>query len=96
MLPKKSGLEVCLELRSTSHGKTAPIVIMSSRFRSRQYRSEARHHYHANEFIEKPIDLEKLVGLLERHLHAETPVEVVVETPVESKGKYILYNARDL
>jgi len=86
MLPKKSGLEVCLELRSTPHGEKASIVIMSSRFRSRQYRSEARHQFRANEFVEKPIDHEKLAGVLDRHLHPATPVEVVIETPVEPKG----------
>jgi len=81
MLPKKSGLEVCLELRSTPHGKSLPIVIMSSRFRSRQYRSEARHRFRADEFIEKPIDHEKMTGLLERYLSTQTEVEIVVDAP---------------
>jgi CheY-like chemotaxis protein len=80
MLPKRSGLEVCLELRGTPHGESAPILIMSSRFRSRQYRSEARHRYKANDFLEKPIDEEKVVAMLQRYVAEQVRTEVVVDT----------------
>jgi DNA-binding response OmpR family regulator len=79
MLPKKSGLEVCRELRQTEYGKDAPLVITGSRFRSRQYRNDARHTYKADDFIEKPISQETLLSLVEamitgRQLAAATPV----------------------
>ncbi len=80
MLPRKSGLEVCLELRSTPHGSASAIVIMSSRFRSRQYRSEARHRYRADEFVEKPLDGEKLQSLLDAFVAGRAQATAVKNT----------------
>jgi DNA-binding response OmpR family regulator len=65
MLPKKSGLEVCQELRQSEYGKDAPLVITGSRFRSRQYRNDAKHTYKADDFVEKPISEETLLSLVQ-------------------------------
>ena len=87
MLPKKPGLDVCLDLRSTPHGESSAIVIMSCRFRSRQYRSQSHSRFRVDEFVEKPIDLEKLTAVLERHLPAKNSIEVVVETAANPEEK---------
>lgn len=73
MLPRKSGLEVCRELKNTDHGQTAKIVMMSSRFRSRQYRSEALHKYKADDFLEKPIAEAQLQRLIDKYGAAVAP-----------------------
>lgn len=76
MLPKKSGLEVCKEIRETDLGAKAPIVIMSSRFRSRQYRMEALLKYKADDFVEKPLDQETIFNIVQTFLknHPEPTV----------------------
>ncbi len=60
MLPKKAGLEVCLELKKTDHGEKSIIMMMTSRFRSRRYRSLALHHYKADAYLEKPVSAKAL------------------------------------
>jgi len=65
IIPRKSGLEVCAELRKLPGGADAPIILMSSKFRGRQYRSEAKHLNLANEFLDKPIDPAALVSLVD-------------------------------
>jgi two-component system response regulator MtrA len=85
MLPKKSGLEVCRELRGSEYGEDAPLVIVGSRFRSRQYRNDARHTYKADDFVEKPVSKETLLSLVDalvtgRQLSAAAP-EAEAEPP---------------
>ena len=84
MLPKKSGLEVCRELRASEFGKDAPLVITGSRFRSRQYRNDARHTYKADEFIEKPVSAETLLSLVQALVKGP---ELAAAAPVAATGK---------
>jgi DNA-binding response OmpR family regulator len=69
MLPRRTGLEVCMQLKKTPHGSRAPIVVMTSRYRSRKYRGEAR-RCGADDFIEKPVEEQVLIQLVERLLEA--------------------------
>lgn len=64
MLPKKSGVEVCRELRKTEHGEQAQLVIMTSRFRSQKFLHQAKRQYRVDEFLEKPFDEERLLDLV--------------------------------
>jgi DNA-binding response OmpR family regulator len=68
MLPKRSGLEVCQEIKASAGGPDAPVVVMSSRFRSRKFRHQAVHRYGADEYVEKPLDEPKLLGLIKRYV----------------------------
>lgn len=71
MLPKKNGFELCGELKDTAAGAGTPVVVVSSVYRGRKYRSQAIHHYGADEFLEKPVSPEALVEtalrLIERY-----------------------------
>jgi len=60
MLPKRSGLEVCRELKETDHGAKTPVVVMTSRFRSRTYRTQARYEFNADDFLEKPLNEDRV------------------------------------
>lgn len=64
MLPKKHGFEVCQELKQTPHGKATPILIITSVYKGRKYRTQALHQYGCNEYLEKPIDPEKLLSTI--------------------------------
>lgn len=78
MLPKMSGLEVCRELKKSDVGRDRCILIMTSRFRSRQHRHQATHEYKADGFIEKPITEDALLATMERHM---VPVTVAPAPP---------------
>lgn len=66
MLPKKHGFEVCEELKKTQHGSMTPIVIVTSVYKGRKYRTQALHHYGCDEYMEKPIDPATLVSTVTR------------------------------
>lgn len=68
MLPKRHGFEVCQELKKTPHGTKTPIVIVTSVYKGRKYRTQAFHNYGCDEYIEKPIDGEKLLDTVRQLL----------------------------
>ncbi len=68
MLPKKHGFDVCQELKNTPHGRLTPIVIITSVYKGRKYRTQALHHYGCDEYLEKPIDEDKLLETVEQLL----------------------------
>jgi DNA-binding response OmpR family regulator len=66
MLPKKHGFEVCEELKKTQHGSVTPIVIVTSVYKGRKYRTQALHHYRCDEYLEKPIAADHLLATVQR------------------------------
>jgi CheY-like chemotaxis protein len=90
MLPRKHGFEVCGEMKKTPHGARSPVVIVTSVYRGRKYRTQAFHNYHCDEFLEKPISSTTLLSTVERLLKdrplAADPAEaarVVLTSPAE-------------
>lgn len=78
MIPKKHGFEVCEQLKKTPHGMLTPIVIVTSVYKGRRYRTQALHHYRCDEYLEKPIPPEKLIEVVNRLLQesrADRPAE---------------------
>jgi len=86
MLPKKSGLEVCRDLKNTDHGRESKVVVLGSRFRTRKYRHQALGSYQADDYVEKPLNAENLGELTERMLpdrpRPEPVSEPLAEKPV--------------
>ena len=68
MLPKRHGFEVCGELKKTPHGQRTPVVIVTSVYKGRKYRSQATHQHHCDEYLEKPISPELLLDVVRRLL----------------------------
>lgn len=62
MIPKKHGFEVCQEIKSRPDGKDVPVIIMTAVYRGRKYRTQAFHMYHCDEYLEKPVPDERLLG----------------------------------
>ena len=88
MLPKRHGFEVCQEIKRSEQGRNTPVVIVTSVYKGRKYRSQAIHQYGSNEYLEKPIAPDKLlatvVALLgdrARRPAAPTPVSVPAAAP---------------
>jgi len=68
MLPKRHGFEVCGELKKTPHGQRTPVVIVTSVYKGRKYRFQAKHQHHCDEYLEKPISPELLLDVVRRLL----------------------------
>jgi TonB family protein len=64
MIPKKHGFEVCQELKRTPHGRKTPVLITTGVYKGRKYRTQALHIYGCDEYIEKPIAPEQLLGVV--------------------------------
>jgi DNA-binding response OmpR family regulator len=76
MLPKRHGFEVCQELKQTEHGRDTPIVIVTSVYKGRKYRTQAIHQYGCDEYLEKPVDPDHLRETVERLLSRVKAVPV--------------------
>jgi DNA-binding response OmpR family regulator len=85
MLPKKHGFEVCEAIKQTPHGKKTPVLILTSVYKGRRYRWQARYQYHCDDYLERPIDDRQLLDTVSHHLarSGRPPVEPVdVDEPV--------------
>src|SRR5437868_3197274 len=72
MLPKRSGIEVAERLRTAGHTET-PMVAMSA---SRVMLSLAEATGLFQAFLNKPFDLEQLIGVLQHTLASPKPSQV--------------------
>jgi len=68
MLPKKHGFDLCRELKDRPHGQRTPVLLITAVYKGRKYRYDAKHHYHCDAYLEKPIDDERLVELVREFL----------------------------
>jgi len=85
MLPKKSGLEVCRDLKMTTHGRESKVVVLGSRFRTRKYRHQALGSYQADDYVEKPLNAENL-GELTGRLFPDMALRKQESEPVVEKS----------
>jgi TonB family protein len=97
MIPKKHGFEVCQELKRTPHGQRTPVIITTGVYKGRKYRTQALHIYGCDEYIEKPIAPQQLLGIVEKLLETSAssprsggpvsePSKMLSETPVSRHG----------
>ena len=84
MIPKKHGFEVCQELKRTPHGQASAVLIITSVYKGRKYRTQAMHNYRCDEYLEKPITDEALVAIIQRHLPQRQPQ--AAPQPIESSS----------
>src|SRR5438093_2093892 len=76
MLPKKSGLDVCRELRKS--GNNTPIIMLTAR--GQEYDKVVGLKLGADDYITKPFSFMELLARLEaviRRTHRELPPDVV-------------------
>lgn len=68
-LPRKSGLELCIDVKGTEHGRTMPVLLMSAVFRgSETAEGLARSGVPANDLLAKPFDLAVLLRRVQQLL----------------------------
>src|SRR5580765_1379290 len=81
MIPKKHGFEVCQEIKKSPRGKRTPVVITTAVYKGRKYRTQALHIYGCDEYVEKPIAEDALVGLVRRLVGADSEPVAVATAP---------------
>ncbi|MDQ6801231.1 MAG: response regulator [Acidobacteriota bacterium] len=97
-MPKLDGREMCRMLKEESAGTNCRMIIMTGLYTDAKYKSEALKRFHVDEYLVKPVAINELMQVLQKHLGAQeqpsappgvakddvpVPVEVVVEKPVE-------------
>ena len=66
MIPKKHGFEVCQEIKKSAEGKKIPVIITTSVYKGRKYRSQAMHVHGCDEYVEKPCTPESILEIVKR------------------------------
>ncbi|MCA9575065.1 MAG: response regulator [Polyangiales bacterium] len=71
MLPKRSGFEVCFEVKRTEKGRTMPLMLMSAVYRDEDHAKKyAREDLRAQAYLVKPFDMRAMLSELESLLVA--------------------------
>lgn len=64
LMPKVDGRQLCRLIKMND--PSTKVIVMSSLYTSSRYRSEALHTYHADEYLTKPINFDKLRQVLDK------------------------------
>ena len=66
MLPRRSGFEVCFEVKRTEKGRTMPVMLMSAVYRDNDHAQKcAREDLRAEAYLIKPFDMNSMLKDLE-------------------------------
>ncbi|MBN1552479.1 response regulator transcription factor, partial [bacterium] len=89
MLPKLHGFEVCKAIKQSDVGKTTPVLITTSVYKSYKYKRQAMKDYMADDYILKPFNYEELLVKIREHLGIseteESPAAPKAEKPAAKK-----------
>lgn len=66
LMPRMDGREMCRQIKEDPETARIRVVVISSVFTSRKYKTEAIREFGADEFLPKPVDFNTLRGLLQR------------------------------
>ncbi|MCA9537972.1 MAG: response regulator [Myxococcales bacterium] len=72
LLPGMHGFEICRRIKENQAFAGTRIILLSAAYRGWQYRTDLIEQYGADDFIEKPFDVNNLIDTIER-LIGETP-----------------------
>ncbi len=74
ILPKIHGFDLTKRISEETHGRV-PDIIVTGLYRGPQYRMEALSTFGAADYLEKPVDKEKLLRSVMNLLHEEEEIE---------------------
>ena len=74
ILPKIHGFDLTKRIAEETHGRV-PVVIVTGLYRGPQYRMEALSTFGAADYLEKPVDKEKLLRAVMNLLSEEEEIE---------------------
>ncbi|MBI5543648.1 MAG: response regulator, partial [Deltaproteobacteria bacterium] len=73
LLPALPGFEVARRMRTTPKGRRTPIVFVSGAYKSKAHKKDAQEKYGVVDFLDKPINLQKLRAALKEALGERYP-----------------------
>lgn len=65
MLPKRSGFEVCFEVKRTEKGRNMPVMLMSAVYRDEDHAKKYTEDLRAQAYLVKPFDMKAMLTELE-------------------------------
>ncbi len=68
LMPKMDGREMAKAIKSDPSIAHTMVVIMTSLYIGKKYKSEAFRAYHVDDYLSKPLDFTQLSSLLQKHL----------------------------
>ena len=74
ILPKIHGFDLTKRISEETHGRV-PVIIVTGLYRGPQYRMEALSTFGAADYLEKPVDKEKLLRAVMKLLSEEEEIE---------------------
>ncbi len=73
LLPGRNGFQVAESIRAGEQGADVPIVMLSGVYRGPTYRTQARRRFGAVEYLEKPVEVDRLLGAVLQGLENPRP-----------------------
>lgn len=64
LLPKVNGWDVCKNIKNTPEGRKIPVVLMSAVYKTPKMQRDAREKFKADQFLEKPFQLSRLLTMV--------------------------------
>jgi DNA-binding response OmpR family regulator len=80
LIPVVNGFQVAERIRATPQGRAVGIVMLTGIYRGPRHRAEAIERYGLIDYLDKPVDLERLVDLLRTHF-TRTPAPPAAASP---------------
>jgi len=85
MIPKKHGFEVCEELKASPHGQSAAVFIVTSVYKGRRYRYQAKKQHGCDEFLEKPVSPDELLEAVKKYVSPPDPQALGLVTDADDE-----------
>ncbi len=76
LIPVMNGFQVAERIRKLPRGAGVPIIMLSGIYRGVNHREEATRKYGVLDYLDKPLDIERLLGLLRETFGADYPSPV--------------------
>ncbi len=79
LIPVMNGFQVAEKIRHTTKGKALPIIMISGIYRGVNHRHDAKRKYEVVDYLDKPLDTERLLDVLKKVFGAEYPSPVATQ-----------------
>ncbi|MBW1872145.1 MAG: response regulator [Deltaproteobacteria bacterium] len=79
LIPVMNGFQVAERIRKTVKGKELPILMISGIYRGVNHRKDAIRKYNVVEYLDKPLNMDKLFDTLKETFGAEYPSAVAAQ-----------------
>jgi CheY-like chemotaxis protein len=70
LMPKLDGREMARQLKQDPETAKIKVVLMTALYKGIKYEHEARKAYRVDDYVTKPLDVEQLRAVLQKHLGA--------------------------